>query len=178
MSIEQRLRALEDRAQIQDLLVRYAVLLDDCRWDDLAQLFTADAVFASPNSSTVGRAAVIENFKVKHAPWGFTLHDPHASVITVFDDNHAQGTVIGYAELANPDSTLVTFIRYQDDYRREEGAWRFAARHVLSSYGMTTSDYVAGMVGQHERKRWPNRPLGAAELPDIEGRYPGYLGLS
>ncbi len=92
------------------------------------------------------------------------------------DDDHARGTVIGYAELASGDAAVVTSIRYQDDYRREDGRWRFAKRHVLSVYGMSVQEHAAGGLGHGERKRWPDRPVGPAELPDFERRFPGYPG--
>ena len=69
-SLEHRVRRLEDRFAINDLVVAYATLLDDAQWDALGLLFTADGVFASPNSTTVGRGAIVENFKVKHAQGG------------------------------------------------------------------------------------------------------------
>ncbi len=175
-SLEQRIRRLEDRFAINDLVVSYATLLDDAQWDELGDLFTLDGVFASPNSTTTGRAAIIENFKKKHAPFPATWHDPHGVVVEIDDDDHARGTVIGYAELGSPGLTVSTSIRYQDDYRREDGRWRFASRHVLSVYGMPLSELAAGGLGHAERKRWPNRPAGPAELPDFERAYPGYPG--
>jgi hypothetical protein len=175
-SLERRVRRLEDRFAINDLVVAYATLLDDAQWDALGELFTTDGVFASPNSTTSGRAAIIENFKVKHAPFPATWHDPHGIAVVFDDDDHARGTVIGYAELGQPGVTITTSIRYQDDYRREDGAWRFAKRHVLSLYGMPSSVLAAGGLGVRDRKRWPGRPAGPAELPDFERRYPGYPG--
>lgn len=176
-SLEQRVRRLEDRFAINDLVVKYATLLDDANWGELGELFTEDGVFASPNSRTVGRAEVVENFKVKHAPFPVTWHDPHGIAVEFVDDDHARGIVIGYAELASPDNTVTTSIRYQDDYRRESGRWRFASRHVLSVYGMSIDEFVAGRMGDPERKRWPNRPTGPAELPDFERKYPGFPGM-
>jgi hypothetical protein len=175
-SLELRVRRLEDRFAINDLVVHYATLLDDAQWESLGELFTEDGVFASPNSTTVGRPAIIENFKVKHAPFPVTWHDPHGIAVDFDDDDHARGTVIGYAELASPDATVVTSIRYQDDYRREGGRWRFARRHVLSVYGMPPAELVAGGLGLADRKRWPGRPTAPAELPDVERRFPGYPG--
>lgn len=175
-SLEKRVRRLEDRFAINDLVVSYATLLDDAQWDRLGDLFTEDGVFSSPNSQTVGRDAVIANFKVKHAPFPVTWHDPHGVVVEIDDDDHARGTVIGYAELAGPESTVVTSIRYHDDYRREGGRWRFARRHVLSVYGMAVDEFVGGALGAGDRKRWPGRATSAAELPDFARDYPGYPG--
>lgn len=175
-TLEQRVRRLEDRFAINDLVVSYATLLDDAQWDQLGELFTEDGVFSSPNSNTVGRAAVIENFKVKHAPFPVTWHDPHGVVVEIDDDDHARGTVIGYAELAGSQGTVLTSIRYHDDYRREGGRWRFARRHVLSVYGMEVGEFVGGALRQDERKRWPGRATAAAELPDFDRVFPGYPG--
>ncbi len=175
-SLEKRIQRLEDRFAINDLVVSYATLLDDAQWDEVGELFTEDGVFGSPNSTTVGRAEVVANFKVKHAPFPATWHDPHGIVVEFDDDDHARGTVIGYAELAGPDATVVTSIRYQDDYRREGGRWRFASRHVLSVYGMSVEDFVAGSMGVADRKRWPGRTPSAAELPDFQRANPGYPG--
>jgi hypothetical protein len=175
-TLEQRVRLLEDRNDINDLVVRYATLLDDAQWDALGELFMEDGVFASVNSTTTGRAAIIENFKVKHAPFNATWHDPHGMVVDIIDDNHAKGTVIGYAELGQPGLTLVTSIRYQDDYQRDQGIWRFAKRQVLSLYSMPLSDLASGGLGDQDRKRWPGRAVGAAELPDYTRIHSGYPG--
>lgn len=175
-TLEQRISRLEDRFAINDLIVSYATLLDDAQWDALGELFTLDAVFGSANSTTTGRAAIIENFKIKHAPFCATWHDPHGIVVDLIDENHAIGTVIAYAELGQPDVTLSTSIRYQDNYLREGDAWRFAKRHVLSVYSMPLSELAAGGLGDQERKRWPGRPAGVAELPDYERAFPGFPG--
>jgi hypothetical protein len=175
-SLEQRVRLLEDRLAINDLVVRYAILLDDAQWDALGDLFMHNGIFASVNSTTTGREAIIENFKVKHAPFNATLHDPHGMVVDFIDENRAKGTVIGYAELGQRDLTLVTSIRYQDDYQRDEGVWRFAKRQVLSLYSMPLSDLAGGGLGDQERKRWPGRAASTAELPDYHRLHPGYPG--
>lgn len=167
---------MEDRFAINDLVVSYATLLDDAQWDALGELFTLDAVFASANSTTTGRAAIIENFKVKHAPFTATWHDPHGIAVDLVDTNHATGTVIAYAELGAPELTLSMSIRYQDHYLRDGGKWRFAKRNVLSLYSMPLSDLAAGALGDHERKRWPGRPMAVAELPDFKRAFPGYPG--
>lgn len=175
--LEARVRRLEDRLAISDLAIAYALLLDDERFAEVGELFTVDGVFASPHSTTVGRQNIVENFRVKHAPYTATLHDPHGQVVEFVDDDNARGTVIGYAELGGPDHCIVTSIRYQDDYRREDGQWRFARRFVLSVFGMTPQEHAAGGLGLGDRKRWPGRPTSAAELPDSDHRFTGYPGM-
>ena len=74
----------------------------------------------------MGREATEANFAAKLAPYTWTWHDPHGHAVEFDDDDYARGTVIGYGELGNAETTLCTSIRYQDDYRREDGRWRFA----------------------------------------------------
>lgn len=176
VDIDARFRRIEARFAIQDLVVNYATLLDDGQWDGLGELFTHDGVFASPNSTTIGRENIVENFKTKLAPYTWTWHDPHGHAISIDDDDHARGTLIGYSELGTRETTLCTSIRYLDDYRLEDGRWRFAQRTVLSLYGLTLADRAAGGLQAAERKRWPGRPAAAAELPDTARRFPGYPG--
>ena len=171
-----RVRRIEDRFAIQDLVVAYATSLDDRQWSAIAESFTREGVFASPNSTTVGRAEIVANFQAKLSKYSWSLHDPHGHAIAFVDDDHARGTVIAYSELGTPEHTLCTSIRYLDDYEREEGRWRFARRTVLSLYGLTLADRAAGGLLAQERKRWPGRAPELAELPDIDRRFAGYPG--
>lgn len=173
-ALEARMRSLEDRVEIGELIVRYALLVDDAQWTELAELFTEDAVLASASFRVVGRAAIIDSIKAQHEPYTATWHDPHGRVVELDDESHARGTVISRAELARADVTMTASIRYHDDYRREDGRWRFAARLMLSMYAMPVTEFVAGGFGRQERKLWPGRPASIAELPDYEQRYPGY----
>lgn len=179
-SLEARVHLLEARFAINDLVVHYGVLVDDWQWDAVGDLFTEDGVFSSPNPirRTVGRMAIVEDFRVRHQPYVATWHDPHGIAVDFVDDEHARGTVIGYAELGEPGCTITTSVRYHDDYRRENGRWRFASRHVLSLYCMPMPDLVAGGLGETVRKRWPGqgRDVSPAELPDRTRRFPGYPG--
>jgi hypothetical protein len=174
--LERRLHRTESRFAIQDLVVNYATLLDDHRWAQLGELFARQGVFASPNSTTVGRDAIVDNFTTKLAKYSWSLHDPHGHSVEFDDDTHARGTVIGYSELGSAEATLATSIRYLDDYVVEDGRWRFAKRTVLSLYGLTLTDKASGGLSATERKRWPGRPPEVAELPDYDRRHPGYPG--
>jgi len=174
--LEHRLARLESRFAIADLVVHYGTLLDDRQWDGLGELFAREGVFDSPNSTTVGREAIVDNFRTKLAKYTWTLHDPHGHSVEFDDDTHARGTVIAYSELGNADTTLSTSIRYLDDYVLEGGRWRFARRNVLSLYGLPLDDRTAGGLTSADRKRWPGRPAEPAELPDFARAYPGYPG--
>ena len=59
-----RLRRIEDRLALHDLVARYCVLIDDDRFDDLAALFTDDVDFAG----AVGRGGGVGRLRAAPGP--------------------------------------------------------------------------------------------------------------
>jgi ketosteroid isomerase-like protein len=166
MDVSERLARVEARLELQELLGRYALAVDDHDAAALAECFTDDAVFASPNSPpSVGRDAVVDFFRVRFDRYGPTLHVPLFQVLHALDADVARGTVVARAELATADDTVVTVFRYEDEYAREGGRWRFRRREVHTLYAMPLRDLVAGGLAWPERKRWPGVAPSAAELP-------------
>ena len=45
ISVEERLKLVEDQLEIQQLRARYCHLIDDRKWDDFVLLFTEDGLF-------------------------------------------------------------------------------------------------------------------------------------
>src|ERR1700730_14957877 len=76
-SLERRITRLESRAEIADLLTRYAFLIDDHEFDALGELFTPDARFGSPGSTHVGREAIVANYRALGDLYPITLHEAH-----------------------------------------------------------------------------------------------------
>jgi len=164
--LAQRLAAVEARLALQELLGRYAIAVDDHDADALGDCFTQDGSFGSANSGgSVGRAAVVEGFRLRFDRDGPTLHVPQYQVLSRLGTSTARGTVVGYAELARDGQTLVTSIRYDDEYAVEDGMWRFGSRQVHTLYAMPLPDLVAGGLAWADRKRWPGAVSSAGELP-------------
>jgi len=161
-----RLARVEARLELQELLGRYALAVDDHDAGALAACFTEDAVFASPNSPpTVGRDAVVEFFRVRFGRYRATLHVPLFQVLHDLSEHDARGTVVARAELATADDTVVTAFRYEDGYALDGGRWRFRCRDVRTLYAMPLRDLVAGGLSWPERKRWPGLAPSVGELP-------------
>ena len=164
-SLEARIARLEARAEIQELLVRYTLLIDDHEFEALGELFTVDARFGRPGSAYEGRDTIVANYRAKGDQYPISLHVTRGLVLDLVDDDHARGQVVGFSEQASSSATVITAFRYDDEYRREDGRWRFAARDVRTLYALTHAELAAGGLGWVERNRWPHRAPTTAELP-------------
>ena len=78
---------------------------------------------------------------------------------------HATGMVNAHAELALDGRTLVTALRYFDDYRVEDGRWCFVERKVAMIYYMDMADLADGGLSEADRKRYFGT-VGPSELPE------------
>lgn len=165
LSLQRRIDRLEARAGIAELLQRYAFLIDDHHFDELGELFAVDAVFGSPGSTHVGRAAITQNYRDRGDLYPVSLHVVHGMVLEFSDDEHATGEVVAFSEQASDAYTVATSFRYHDAYVKVEGQWLFASRTVLTLYAMTHAELAAGGLRQDLRKRWPHREPTRAELP-------------
>ena len=164
-SLERRVARLEARAEIAELLARYAFLIDDHEFEALGELFAPDARFGSPGSTHQGRAAIVANYRRLGEVYPVTLHEARGFVLEFRDDDHARGEVLGFSEQARQEHTVITSFRYDDDYIRLDGRWRFASRQVRTLYAMTHAELAAGGLASRLRKRWPHRAPAPAELP-------------
>lgn len=170
--LERRVARLEARAEIHELLVRYTLLIDDHDFDALGELFTEDAVFGSPGGAHTGRDAIVANYRLRGEQYPISLHVVRGLVLDFADDEHARGQVPGFSEQATGDQassghTIVTAFRYDDEYARVDGRWRFAARRVRTLYALTHAELAAGGMRWELRKRWPHRDPSRAELPPV-----------
>ena len=164
-AIERRIARLEARAEITELLARYAFLLDDHEFDAVGELFAPDARFGSPGSTHVGRDAIVANYRTLGEVYPITLHEARGFVLEFRDDEHARGEVLGFSEQASDEHTVITSFRYDDEYVRLDGRWRFASRQVRTLYAMTHAELASGGLAWELRKRWPHRAPTPAELP-------------
>ena len=160
-----RLRRIEDRQALADLLSRYGPAIDDRDVEALRELFTADATFDSVGGPVTGRDEVVDHYIERMRSFGPSYHIPHSQVVEFVGDDEATGVVCAHAELAHEDGAFWVALRYHDRYRREDGTWRFAHRKVLQLYAMPLAELVSDM-GHPVRKRWPHQADAPAELPE------------
>ena len=154
--LSHRIRRLEDRAELRELVNRYCLAIDDSDWDALPGLFAADAEMAGQ----VGPRDVVGVLRSIRSGYGRTIHTALAQVLEFADDDHASGIVPSRGELAIAGQTVLCAMRYLDDYIRVDGSWRFARRVLRFNYALPWSAMAEAMTGELP-VAWP----GAAALP-------------
>src|SRR5438105_1318778 len=87
-----RVRRLEDRAEITELIARYGIAVDDRDVDAVAELYAIDAAFEGNRSGdSVGIDAIREYFRTRWREAGWSFHFTHTQVIDFLSDDHAAG---------------------------------------------------------------------------------------
>lgn len=159
-----RLRRLEDRAALHDLVVRYFVALDDLDWDTLSESFAWEA----ETMGAYGRDQVAEILREERSKMGPTVHTPDFMLFTFESDDRATGVIGSHWELSRDGSTLFGAARYHDTYVRENGAWRILEREVGVVH-VGPWDQVSTSLTEELRVRWPGEEPAPASVPVAAG---------
>jgi ketosteroid isomerase-like protein len=166
MTLEQRLQRLEDFDQIRKLKSQYHVLINDCRFDEFADLFTEDAVvdmgyMGGEVEPRRGKAEIHEMFATIPKNLQQIKQFIHNHMIEVDGD-----TGIGWAFLearyGSGGTSYNVAGKYDDTYRRVDGRWLFATMHV-SFYFTVPSDSKWAGAERHHLVRRPNTVLPPAD---------------
>jgi hypothetical protein len=136
-------RAVADRLEIQDLIARYAILIDGQRFEELDELFMPGArIDFSTFNGPVGSLAEIKTFLASSLPFFTrTQHMMGLPMIEVAGDTaHARTSCNNPMISTKRDgSTSVWLIGlwYDDDLVRTDDGWRFSARNQIRCYTLT-----------------------------------------
>lgn len=159
--LERRIRRLEDRVELQDLVVRYFIASDDDDYAMLASTFARDGVFSAGSfPGGVGRDAVVECLRSGRKMMGPTVHTPNYTLFTFKDDDHATGLVGAHLELSIGGRTVFGAVRYVDEYVRLDGRWQFSKRDMRTIH-MGPWEDVGSSLTADLNVRWP----GVAPMP-------------
>jgi uncharacterized protein (TIGR02246 family) len=178
--LERRVQALEDRAEIQNLVARYGFAVDDRDMDGVADCFTKDGGFSSAEGKmgARGRQAVVDQFHERWSVLGPANHIVHQHLIELDSDDpdRATGKVSSHAEVVRNGEVMITALRYADTYRRgSDGRWRFAERMLSVFYYLKPEDYVA-KFGDVMRNLTYEEPV-AASIPEALETYRNYYEI-
>jgi hypothetical protein len=163
--IERRIRRLEDRAELQDLVVRYFIASDDDDYATLASSFTLDGSFSAGSfPGGTGRDAVVECLRVGRSYMGPTVHTPNYALFSFQEDNHATGLVGAHLELSIGGKTVFGAVRYVDDYVRVDGRWYFHKRDMRTIHAGPWEDVATSLTAERN-VRWPGLDPMVSDYP-------------
>ncbi len=155
-----RVRRIEDRFALQDLVVRYFNACDEEDYDALAETFATDAEFAD----AYGRDQVVEILREDRSTMGTTIHSPDSMLFTFTGEDTATGVIGAHCELARGGASLYGAMRYVDEYVRERGDWRILRREIRLFHIGPWTEIAESLTGDTP-VRWPGRPPAPADLP-------------
>ncbi|MFF2850303.1 nuclear transport factor 2 family protein [Streptomyces sp. NPDC058001] len=164
--LEARIRRLEDRAELEDLVIRYFVAADDDDMDTLGAAFAEDAEFVIGGGFSGGssRAAIVDFIRGDRKNMGVTVHTQNFTLLTFGDDDHASGVIGAHLELARGGTTVYGAVRYLDDYVRTAEGWKIKRREMATVH-VGPWDDVATSLTSELRSRWPGQEPAPADLP-------------
>lgn len=170
-----RIDRLESRVAIQETIAKYCKACDDRDVPLLRSLFTEDAVVESVDGvmKSSGVDSVMEMYKGRFEALGISVHWTHDHIIE-FDDSdpdRARGEVFCHAEAHRNGVTLVGSLRYQDEYRREQGAWKIARRVMAFLYYVPVTEYNEALGGELRQRAYGDKRPG-----DYPERFESWTG--
>jgi uncharacterized protein (TIGR02246 family) len=165
--LEARVRRIEDRQAISDLISAYTFAIDNRDLDWGVDLFTEDGCFRSADGvmNATGRAAIAEQYRGRFVALCFNFHVTHDQHVTFRAEDEATGLVSSHAEVVRNGETMITAMRYHDSYRRcADGKWRFADRNLHFFYYLPVTDYREALSGRDRMRAYGD--VRDAELPE------------
>lgn len=134
-----RLRHLEDREQILELMTAYGATLDRRDFAAFGLLFAPDAEYGSGPNATRGRAAIQAQLERTIGSNPSNLPAPNFHLYfnpsIRIDGDTATATSLGAYTAPDPTggaTRMVFFVSYQDTLVRRDGRWLFQRRVVGS----------------------------------------------
>jgi uncharacterized protein (TIGR02246 family) len=130
-SVEARLRVLEDKEQIAQLLIDYGRHLDSRDLAAYTGLFATDGEWIGGFGTVAGRASIqafMEKSLGRGPNRGGSYHIMSNFVITVKGDTATASSRWTFVTPGERGATIAQAGRYDDTLVRENGAWKFKRR--------------------------------------------------
>jgi hypothetical protein len=129
--------------QCQRLVTEYCHLVDHGEAEQIADLFSEDGVWTSPENTMNGQAEVRRGFAARQANTKrMSRHVCNNFLLSIIDEDHAEGTV--YLTLFRHDGEPGRRLspleqpqmvgEYRDRFVRTSDGWRFARREIEISF--------------------------------------------
>ena len=132
-----RITRIEDRLEIEQLPIRYALAVDSRDVESWLALFVPD-VRVGPQDR--GREA-LRAFITPRLRWFYrSIHQIVGHRVELLGTDTARGQVYCRAEHEVGERWIVMAIRYDDEYRKVDGQWLFARRREHHWYAADVTD--------------------------------------
>lgn len=136
-AIEVRVRHIEDRLEIERLLLEYGRTLDNRDFAAYSKLFAKTGEWKGALGTFTGPAAIqaaMEKIFANAAgdiPKGRNFHVMSNFIITLDGDRARASSVFIFYKMDGNKPVAEVAGRYEDTLIREDGAWRFQQRNAL-----------------------------------------------
>lgn len=165
MTLEKRVARLEDRAELNDLVVAYFLASDG---DDLVTIgnsFTDTATFSTSGVvAGAGRDAIVAFIATARGHMGLTIHTPHYAQFAFEGPDVAKGLVGAHLELVLGSVAFYGAVRYVDEYRRTADGWRIQTRD-MRTINMSPWLEVGEAFASATPVRWPGAEPSPSDFP-------------
>jgi uncharacterized protein (TIGR02246 family) len=125
---------MSDREDIRRVIALYAQLIDDKRFAEWGDLFTADARFVARGEAIEGREHIVSSISSMMAA-ASTKHLTATPVVDLVEAGHALAWTDA-TTFAKGDGGIaaVTLARVYDELRRgDDGRWRISSRVIVQT---------------------------------------------
>ncbi|WP_219893482.1 nuclear transport factor 2 family protein [Aquisediminimonas profunda] len=164
-TLEERIKKLEDRAEIQDLVARYFKATDDDDERAVADCFTQDAKFVATGfEGASGRDAIMAFLAAARSNMRQTVHTPHYVHIAFKGANEADGVTVAHLEIGMGDTTVYAAVRYLDSFSRESDRWKIACREMRVVHAGSWDDVSRSLIDP-ANVRWPGAKPTTSDFP-------------
>lgn len=142
------LQEMSDRFEIQDMLFRYADIIDRKAVDELNDIFTADAhIDYSAFGGSVGDRESTLTFLKQALPAFSASQHLNANVQIAVDGDTGTGRVMCFNPMEMPlgeeKQVFMLGLWYVDSYRRTTEGWRICSRKEEKSWVFNVPDFMS-----------------------------------
>ena len=126
----------DDRLAIAELVARYCHAIDHGRWEELGSLFTDDCRldFGKVMGVFEGRAG-LERFITMLRTTGVFMRHYTTNLVVRGDSERARAESYVLAMTGAPGNLHQTTGRYDDEFVKSDGQWRFRERRAVIEMG-------------------------------------------
>ena len=131
VSLEERLRKVEDTLEIQRIVNDYGRFLDEGDFESFAELFAENGeILLGPMARAKGRAEVRRAMEAAvPGPYGASFHIIGTPMVELAGDSATSEVMWTVVRRRDDGTPLVSMIgRHRDDLVREAGRWRIQRR--------------------------------------------------